>query len=126
MKPIISIILTALFAYALGLYLDWWSIAISAFIVAILIPQKPWLAWFCGFISLLLLWGALAFWKSHVNNNLLAAKVASVLPLKGNFYLLMIVTALVAGLVASFAALAGSYLRQPKPIKITSASIIKN
>jgi hypothetical protein len=117
MKPIITILLTALFAFALGLYFDFWCIAIAAFIVAVLIPQKPWVAWVCGFISLLLLWGGLAFWKSYVNNNLLAAKVANVLPLKGNFYLLIIVTGITGGLIASFAALAGSYLRNTKPIK---------
>lgn len=116
MKPITTIILTALFAFALGLYIDWWSIAIAAFVVAVSIPQKPWLAWVCGFISLFLLWGCLAFWKSHLNNNLLAAKIANVLPLKGNVYLLLVVTAFVGALVASFAALAGSYLRNKKQL----------
>src|ERR1700710_2463059 len=116
MKPIIAINLTALFAFALGLYFDWWSIAIAAFIVALLIPQKPWLAWLCGFLALFLLWGLVAFFKSHANENLLAIKIASVFPLGGNPYLLIIITALIGGLVASFAALAGSYLRKTKPV----------
>ncbi len=114
MKSLITIILTALLSFALGLYLDWWSIAIAAFIVSLFIPQKPLLAWVCGFLALFVLWGSLAFWKSHANGDLLAAKIANVLPMGGSVLLLKIVTAFVGALVAGFAALAGSYLRQPK------------
>jgi hypothetical protein len=51
------------------------------------------------------------------NEGVLSVKIASLLPLGGSKWLLMIVTAFVGGLVAGFAALSGSYLRSSNPKK---------
>jgi hypothetical protein len=48
------------------------------------------------------------------NQGILSAKIASVLPLGGSAVLLILVTAIVGGLVAGFAAMSGSYLRLSK------------
>jgi len=114
MKFIISLVLTALLSFAACLFLPWWSIAIAAFLVAALIPQKPGRSFLTGFISLFLLWGGLSFWISKSNEHILAHKI-SVLVLKmDNPYLLILATALIGALVAGFAALTGSYLRKTK------------
>lgn len=112
MKFIVSIILTALLSFAAGLYLGWWSLAVAAFIVAALIPQKPWKAYLSGFIGLLLLWGILATWIDVKNQHILSQKMAQVFPLGGSATLLILVTALVAAIVAGFGALTGSYVRK--------------
>ncbi len=114
MKFFISLILTALLSFAACLYLPWWSIAIAAFIVAILIPQKPGKAFLTGFISLFLLWGGLSFWISYNNEHMLAHKISVLMLKMDNPYLLILATALIGALVAGFAALAGSYLRKTK------------
>ncbi len=113
MKFIIAILLTALLSFAIGLFtsLPWWSFAICAFIVAIAIHQKAWKAFLSGFIALALLWGSMAAYYDFNNEHILSTKIASVLSL-GNATLLLVVTALVGGLVAGFAALTGSYLRK--------------
>jgi len=111
MKFITSIILTGLLAFIAGLYLPWWSLAIAAFLVAALIHQKPWKAFLSGFLGLFLLWGGLALWINLKNDGVLAVKVASLLPLGGSPYLLIVVTGFIAGLIGGLAALAGSYLR---------------
>lgn len=110
MKFLISLILTGLLAFALGGYLDWWSIAIAAFIVAAFIPQRPWKAWLSGFLGLFLLWGGLSFIIHQKNSGVFVRKVASVLPLNGNAYLLICITAVIGALVAGFSALSASYL----------------
>ncbi|MEO7313341.1 MAG: hypothetical protein ABIX01_23355 [Chitinophagaceae bacterium] len=115
MKFIVTVLLTGLLAFALGGYLDWWSIAIAAFVVAALIPQRPLLAWLSGFLGLFLLWGGLSFLINEKNGGVFAAKVATVLQVGGHAMLLMFITAFVAALVAGFAALSGSYLRKVKP-----------
>lgn len=114
MKFIVAFILTALLSYAAGLYFPWWSIAIAAFVVAALIPQKPFKAFITGFIALLLLWGGLSFWMSNNNEHILAHKVSQLILKMDNPYLLVLATALIGALVAGFAALAGSYLRKSK------------
>lgn len=112
MKFIVSVILTGLLSFAAGLYLGWWSLAVASFMVAALIPQKPWKAYLSGFLGLFLLWGLLAFWIDMKNQHILSQKMAQVFPLGGSWILLILVTALVAALVAGFAALTGSYVRK--------------
>lgn len=114
MKFTISFILTALLSFALCLFMPWWSIAIAAFAVAALIPQKPGKAFVTGFSALLLLWGGLSFWISNNNEHVLAHKVSQLILKMDNPFVLMTVTALIGALVAGFAALAGSYLRKSK------------
>jgi hypothetical protein len=114
MKFFISLILTILLSFAACLFLPWWSIAIAAFVVAALIPQKPLKAFLTGFIALFLLWGALSFWMSNNNDHILAHKVSQLILKMDNPYLLILATALIGALVAGFAALAGSYLRKSK------------
>lgn len=114
MKFFISLILTAFLAFALCLFLPWWSIAIAAFIVAALIPQKPGKAFITAFISLFLLWGGLSFWVSNNNHHVLAHKISQLILKMDNPILLVLVTALIGALVAGFAALAGSYLRKSR------------
>ena len=114
MKFFISLILTALLSFALCLFLPWWSIAIATFVVAAVIPQKPGKAFLTGFIALFLLWGGLSFWISNNNEHILAHKISMLMVKMDSPYLLIFVTALIAALVAGFAALAGSYLRKTK------------
>lgn len=112
MKFITSILLTALLSFVMGLYLPWWSIALAAFIVGLIVPQSAGKAWLSGFIGLFLLWGGLASWIDHINNGLLLDRIAVLFKLQGKVVVLMLLTAIIGGLVASFAAMAGSYARQ--------------
>lgn len=111
MKLLVAIILTALLAFAGGLYLPWWSIAIAAFIVAALVHQKAARAFLSGFLGVFLLWAGLAWWIDTKNNGILSEKIAELLKLGGNSILLIIVTAFIGGLVGGFGAMTGSFLR---------------
>jgi len=114
MKFTASLILTALLSFAACLFLPWWSIALAAFLVAALIPQKPGKAFITGFIALFLLWGILSFRISNANENILAHKISLLMLNMDNPYLLMLATALIGALVAGFGALTGSFLRKSK------------
>ena len=112
MKFIVSIVLTALLSFVACLYLPWWSIAVVSFLIPMIIFQKPYMAFITGFVSLLLLWGGLAWWIITANNDLLAHKI-SVLVIKADSpFLLIGLTALIGAVVAAFAALSGSLLRR--------------
>ena len=114
MKFIASIFLTALLSFVICLYMDWWAIAIAAFIVALFIHQDPMKSFLTGFIALLLLWGGLAWWIDMKNQHVLSAKLAGLFPFAGSVFVMILVTALLGALVAGFASLAGSYLREGK------------
>jgi hypothetical protein len=111
-KYILSIIVTALVSFVAGLYMPWWGIAIAAFLVSAAIPQKPAFSFLSGFLGVFLLWEVLAWWIDNKNNGILSQKVATILPLGGSTVLLIVITSVVGGLVAAFAALAGTYMRR--------------
>lgn len=103
--------LTMLLSFCVCLYFPWWSIAVVAFIVAIVIPQTPVVSFFSGFIALFLLWGILSFCISTNNNHILAHRVSLLIFKVDNPFLLIISSALIGALVAGFAALTASYIR---------------
>jgi hypothetical protein len=114
MKFLSAIILTALLAFVGGLWLAWWSIAIAAFLIALLIHQRAGKAFLAGFVGVFVLWGALAWWIDMKNEGILSHKIAGVLPLGGSSFLLILVTACIGALVAGFGAMSGSYLRRSR------------
>jgi hypothetical protein len=114
MKLILSILLIAALSFLAGMFLPWWSVAIVAFIVALLIPQKITMSFLSGLIGVFLLWAIVALWIDIKNNSVLSHKVSELFKLGGSSILLIFVTALIGGLVGGFAAMAGSSLR-PAP-----------
>jgi len=111
MKFITAIILTALLSFISGLFLPWWCLAIAAGAVAAVIHQKAGKAFLAGLLGVFLLWASLAWWMDMKNNSVISHKVASILPLGGSSWALILVTGLVGGLVGGFAAITGSFLR---------------
>jgi hypothetical protein len=112
MKFLIATILTALLSFIAGIYINlWWFFAVIALLVALLVHQRADKAFFAGFLALFILWLILTFWIDNANGGVLSVKIASLLPLGGSKWTLMIVTAFIGGLIAGFAAMSGSYLR---------------
>lgn len=111
MKFTVAIILTAILVFIAGLFLPWWSLAVVALLVAVLIHQHPGKAFLSGFLGVFLLWAGLAWWIDMKNKGVLSAKMAHILPVGGNFILLVLLTAVVGALVAGFGAMSGSFLR---------------
>jgi hypothetical protein len=111
MKFFVAILLTAALAFISGLFLPWWGIAIASLLVAVIIHQKAGKAFLSGLLGVFILWVGLAWWIDMKNNGVLSKKIASVLPLGGSAIVLIVVTGIVGGLVAGFAAMSGSFLR---------------
>jgi len=113
MKFISAIILTALTGYVAGIlsFSPWWGFAVTTLLIALLVHQKAGKAFLSGFLGIFLLWAGLAYWMDQQNNGILSHRIAQILPLNGNSLLLILVTGVVGGLVAGFAAMSGSFLR---------------
>jgi len=114
MRFIVSIVITAILSFIGGLWLPWWSIAVAAFITAALIRQSPIQSFLSGFLALFILWGVLAWWIDAQNQGILSKKIAMILPLNGNSFLLIMITAFVGALVAGMAAISGCFLRSAR------------
>jgi hypothetical protein len=111
MKFIVSVLLTTLLSFVSGLYMQWWGIAVAAFIVGVLIPQGRGRAFLAGFSGVFILWGILSLWIDSKNNGILSHKIAQILPLGGSVFSLILLTAFIGALVGGFAGLTASYLR---------------
>lgn len=116
LKFTIAIILSAVAAYAAGIYgnLPWWSFVITNILIAVAIPQRPVYAFLTGALGIGLLWFSLAFVIDNQNQHILSIKVANVLPLHGSFVALIILTTVVGALLGGLSALTGSYIRKTK------------
>ena len=115
MKFTIAVFLTALLAYTAYLFNDilpWWGIVIGSALIGFFIPQKAWQSWLCAFLGVFLCWLLLAWQMDSANKGLLSSKMAAILPLGGSALVIKLLTAFIGGLVASFAALTGAYLRK--------------
>ena len=111
MKFIVSVLLTALLSFTAGLFLPWWTIAVCAFVVAVLMVQSPLKSFLWGFAGVFLLWLIFAMMIDAANDHILSRKIAQIFPLGGVSFLLTLVTAIVGGLVGGLGALTASYLR---------------
>lgn len=112
MKFLIQLIGIAVLAFLLELFLPWWSIAIAAFIGGLGIPSKA--NFLAGFLGIALLW-LISAWIIDMNASAqLADRVAALF--KVSKPLLMLITALIGGLVAGFASMAGSALTTRRKI----------
>jgi hypothetical protein len=111
MKIFISAILTALLAFAFGIYFPWWSIAIAAFIVYALIPVRAGWAFLSAFLAMFLLWGGMAWVISSNNEHILGHRISQVILKKDDPIMLALATALIGGVVGGFAGLSGRLFR---------------
>jgi hypothetical protein len=114
MRLLVSILLIAVLSYLAGMYGPWWTIAIVAFLVALLIPQGIGRSFLAGFLAILLLWVVLALLKDMSNNNYLSERVAQLFKLGAASLLLVLITGIIGGLVAGFAAMSGASLKPAK------------
>src|ERR1700753_2573984 len=95
-------------SFAASYFLPWWSIALIAFIAAIILKTRPGKAFWSGFGGVFVAWTILALMKSIPNDNILAGRVVQLFPLPHNWIWVLLVTGIIGGLVGGMAALSGA------------------
>jgi hypothetical protein len=99
-------------AFIAQLLLPWWVITPLCFMLAAWRGLSGGRSFLAGFLGIGLGWLVMANWLSLRNDGLLAHRVAQLLPLGGQGWLLVLATAVIGGLVGGLAALAGTWLWQ--------------
>ncbi len=124
MKGLIAFLLTGILSYAAGLFYPWWSLAVVAFVVALIIRQHPVKAFFTAFLAVFIFWFGFSFFIDLANDHILANRM-SLLFLKVESPILMcVLSGLLGGLVAGVAALSASILRKKKKKGIAQPSYV--
>jgi hypothetical protein len=109
MRLFLSILILAFFTQ---LFLPWWTIAPLCFILAAALGSTGGRAFGAGFAGIGLGWLLMAAWLNVNSASILSHRVAQLLPLGGQGWVLVLVTAVLGGLVGGLAALAGCWARQ--------------
>lgn len=109
-KFLISLIICPLLAYALGMVLPWWSVAIAGLLTGFFIPQHRLLAFLSSFLGLFIFVGILIFMISQANNHILAQKIGMLVLKNKNENLIILASALIAAMVAGISAITGRSL----------------
>ena len=120
MKFILKVILIAALAYLMELFLPWWAVVLSGFLVGALIPTAGYNSFLSGFLGVGMLWLIFAFALHNNSDGLLTTKIAEVFPL-GEPVFLLLICALIGGLAGGLGALSGSqfyrlFAKEKKPM----------
>lgn len=107
---IINFIATLILAILLSLVLPWWSIMTAALATSLFIPLKRIAVFVVPFLAILLFWVIYSYILSSGNDYTLAKRIAQLLPLGGNPYVLILITGLAGGIAAGIAAIFGKQL----------------
>jgi hypothetical protein len=111
MKFLLAVISTAMLAYVTGIFLPWWSVALTGFVSGVWLLQKPGMSFLSAFLAVFLLWACFAFIRSQMNDDILAARFSQLILKSRNPLLLVLLTGTIGGLTAGLGALSGSLLR---------------
>lgn len=106
-KNTFNFILTMVLAFVMAFLLPWWSIMVAAFVSSILLGLKRFYVFLIPFMAICAFWMLCSFYLSNANDFILAKKIALLLPLKGNPYLLILATGIVGGIAAGVAGIFG-------------------
>lgn len=108
MKFIVSTLVTIFLAYALGLYLPWWSVAVAGICCGLGIRQHAALSFLSSFLGVFLLWGLMSYLISINNDHILARRI-SVFILKSESPIgLIVITGFIGGMTAGLSSLTGN------------------
>lgn len=119
MRALLATILIAGLSLAATWFAPWWTLAPVSFLVCFFLrPRRTFLV---GFLGVFLLWLAVGLIRDLPNDHVLSARMAGVLPLGGMWWLYLIVSAIIGGLVGGFAGWSGAALRRLFRKKVTEA-----
>lgn len=116
MKSFAHFLTILILAYVAGMVLPWWSVALVAFIVTLVMPLSPGKSFFSAFMAIFVLWMVLAFYLDVRNDHLLANRMSEMILKVRSAPLLGVISASIGALVAGFAACSAAFLRAPKKV----------
>lgn len=111
MRLFLSILILILLSFIAEHFFVWWSIAIVSFFVGLLSNLSPGKAFLAGFLGIAIFWLIMVLCKDIPNNHILSQRMAMVFKLP-NYFLFILVTVVIGGLVGGFAAWSGGLGRR--------------
>lgn len=109
-KIVLNFVVTIILALILSSFLPWWSVMTAALATSLFIPLKRAAVFFVPFIAILIFWSIYSFYLSSTNDFIMATRIATLLKIGNNPYLLILLTGTIGGVAAGVAAIFGRQL----------------
>lgn len=106
-----TIILIAITAWILGLFLPWWSLAIPCLILGAWLGKSGGRSFLIGFTGIALLWLLQSIFIHFANGGVLTARIAELFSLPDPV-LVLLLTAVVGGMAGGLSTMTGFYFRE--------------
>lgn len=110
MKLAAGILSIAILSAVAEQFLPWWSIAVVAFAIGIVINKKAGQSFLMGFAGIAIFWLVAMIFKDVPNDHILSRRMAMVFRIN-SYMLFMLIISILGGLIGGMAACAGSLLR---------------
>ena len=114
MKLLKQIVVVAVLAYVMALFLPWWNVAIAGFIGGLAFKRSFGGAFLGSFLGVFILWTAVAMIIAYSTGSPLPDRVGHLISPSINGTLLALISGTVGGLVAGIAGMAARAFRGPK------------
>lgn len=111
MRLFLAILFTVLLAGITTWLFPWWMVAVSAFVVMLIVAVKPSGGFLAGFLGIALLWLAVVVVKDMSNAHVLSGRMAKLFGLP-NATLFIVVTVILGGLIGGLAGWSGALTRK--------------
>jgi len=106
MRFLLAVLLTTVLALAATWWMPWWTLAVVAALIGFVV--RPRRAFWAGFLGVFLLWLVVGLVRDAPNDHILATRMAGVLPLRGQWWAYLLVSAVIGGLVGGMAGWCGA------------------
>lgn len=107
-------------SFLLQLVLPWWIIVVISFATCGLIGKTAKISLWSPFFAIMVLWIAMALFKSIPNHHLLVGKVAEMFGLNA-WWLILAITAIFGGFIAAISGFCGYHFRKAVLVKKTNS-----
>ncbi len=113
MKLFLATILIALLSAVAEYFFPWWTMAVIAFLVCLLMELKPGKAFIAGFMGIALFWLIAVLLKDIPNNHILSRRMAALFHLP-HFALFIVVTVFLGSLIGGLSGWSGGLFRNQR------------
>jgi hypothetical protein len=94
------------------LFLPWWTLVLVSFFGGFLSAGSIRYSFWAAFLALAIQWGVWSAILDYRNEQILSSRIVQLFPLPHNPLFLILLTAIIGGLIAGFAAWSGGSLRK--------------
>ncbi len=110
MKTLLNYLIMVIASALLQLFMPWWIIALVPFVVYLLRPEQPLVAYATSLAAISTVWMVYALFLHTTSGGSMSNRMAQLFFLPNGGTLIATIT-LLSGLVAGFSGLAGHYIR---------------